>query len=323
MKALLGALRKRLGRKSEASAPSLLDSLRERGPSPSPEREERARHLARMRHAPLPPLPGLSRRATAAVLGSRRRRPEELEEALRGLAPWQLEPLLAVLRRRPEADRTALARCAKELAERCASEDVLAGALALLSLHPQPEDVPLLVAVGPLPTLASFAAQALRGLPADVGRPALLELTRRSSGIGRAMVIEEAMADASDDEELAVELLRLAAEIDDPLDRVWGALPLLERVDWKGALGERPELGPALASALEASARGGWNGGPGPGLGRMPGAQRAAEALLLHPEAAEAAKRDAARAVLDSHPGAPLALRELAQETLDEPPPEA
>src|SRR5690606_41712959 len=127
---------------------------------------------------------------------------------------------------------------------------------------------------------------------APVAAPAAAALTdagRWTSGnvgaapyVGRDRAIEEwlrALGPKLRAEESA-KLLRSAAEVSDPLDRAWAAVPLLEAVDVPALLEADPSLAEAVVLCLEANDRGGWRGGPGPGRARLPGSQPAADALL-------------------------------------------
>jgi hypothetical protein len=196
--------------------------------------------------------------------------------------------------------------------------DVVRGALLLLSLGARAENAEVLRLAARLPALAPAAARAAASLPGGEALSALLSLVQVTDGVGRALVVEEFLRsqEAEAVRPHGVALLRSVGEIADPLDRGWAAAPLLEIVDapalLSGADTASADLALAMARCLEATSRGGWRGGPGPGLGRLPGSIRAAEAILSS-EGEVAARRLAARAVLDSHPAPAGKVYELAR----------
>lgn len=254
-----------------------------------------------------PPLGlGLSaaRRAEAVAHAGRRRRPAELAEALRGLGHVDTVALLERAIARPDLPRAPTAETARRLLRKTEELEVARGALLLLSmLGAADEDVDALRLAARLPTLAPAAARAAGSLPKAEALDALLSLVEAADGVGRALVVEELLRSQGADAARAhgrTLLLRVAA-IDDPIDRAWAAAPLLEMVDPLPPLADDGAVAEAIARCLEATARGGWRGGPGPGLGRLPGSIRAAEAILAL-EGHEPARRLAAQAVLDSHP---------------------
>lgn len=257
--------------------------------------------------------PGLGRRGAAIASAARRRRADELAEALAGLQPWELPALLEALRRRPDVDLRALAATAVALAESAVELQPLALALGLLGLAPATEHLPLFEQAARSPALAAVCALAAEPL----GVEALLRLARVADGIGRAMLLERLGLAAADDPgklaPLAGEALRLAGAVADEPARAYAAVPLLEIADVPALLAADPGLAEPVAACLEGAARGGWNGGPGPGLGRLPGAIRAAEALLQSAAPLEVRQRGA-RAVLASHPLPPGPSRRLALE---------
>lgn len=258
---------------------------------------------------------GLGRRAAAIADAARRRRTGELAEALDGVAPWELPALLEALEERKDLDRNALLATARTLAGEATTLEQLAGALGLLALGPAPEDLPLLEEAARCPALTGVCAVAAEPL----GGEALLSLARVSTGLGRALALERLGLALAEDPTalapLAPEALRLAATVEDGPARAYAAVPLLELADAAKLLAADPGLAEPIAACLEATALGGWNGGPGPGLGRLPGAIRAAEALLGGDAPAEARAR-AAQAVLDAHPMPAGPVRTLAQQAL-------
>lgn len=323
---LLDFLRRRSPRTRGGGGTPVLDGLRARLPRdgapgllppPDPADAEAERRIAERFAAELhawgPQAPaGLSRRAAAIADAVGRRRVDELAEALEDLPPWELPSLLEALDARADLDRAGAASLARTLAAGAERRELLAAGLALLALAPAPADRELLALACRSPAYAGVCAMSAEPLGPD----ALLHLARASEGLGRALVLERlglACADRpADIEPLAPEALRLAETLDDPVVRAWAAIPLLEVPDVPALLAREPALATAVAACLEAAARGGWNGGPGPGLGRMPGAIRAAEALLAG-EAPEEARRRAARAVLDAHPLPPGPVRRAAE----------
>lgn len=259
---------------------------------------------------------GLGRRVAAIVDAARRRRTDELEEALAGLHPWDLPHLLPLLEARGDLDQKALLDLARRLVQQVGDVELLAAALGLLALGPTPEDRTLLGLACRSPALAGVCAMSAEPL----GPAVLLDLAREAEGLGRALVLERMGLAAAEGgaslDEVAIEAFELAATIEDPIVRAWAAVPLLEVVDVPALLASSQEVAERLAdpvaACLESSSRGGWNGGPGPGLGRSPGAIRAAQALLER-EGPEEVRRRVARAVLDAHPLPPGEARLLAE----------
>ncbi len=258
---------------------------------------------------------GLARRLAAVASAARRRKEGELAEALEGLHPWELPALLEALRARTDPPREALVATARTLAGRTGDWEVLAAALGLVGIAPAPEDLPLLERAARSVALAGVCAMSAEPL----GMQALLRLARVSEGLGRSLVVERiGMATADQPEELApvaAEAIALAGTIEDPAARAYAAVPLLEVSDVSSLVAADTALAAPVAACLEAAARGGWNGGPGPGLGRLPGAIQAAEAVLAS-EAPLEVRRRAAQAVLDSHPMPPGPVRTSAQNVL-------
>ncbi len=259
---------------------------------------------------------GLGRRIAALLAAAARKRPDELEEALGGLQPWELPALLESLEARGDLPRSALVATARLLAERTGSWEVLAAAIGLVGLAPAPEDLPLFETAARSTALAGVCAMSAEPLGPEV----LLRLARRAEGIGRAMALERLGLATADDPQalapLAAEALRLAGTIEDPAARAYAAVPLLELADAAALLADDPALADPIAACLEAAARGGWNGGPGPGLGRLPGATKAAE-LILAGDLPEEVRRRCARAVLAAHPMPAGPVRKAAQTLLD------
>lgn len=273
-----------------------------------------AREFARRLHGRLPSAPGISRRVQAVLHSARRRRVDELAEALRGLAPADAIRLAEAISARGGLDSEGLGSTASELLATAPTREPALAALALLSLSPLSARGPLLLRAALSALGAPLAARAAAALP-DAGRW-LSNIVEAAPDVGRALAIEEwvrALGPKLGAEE-AAKLLRSAAEVSDPLDRAWAAVPLLEAVDVPALLEADPSLAEAVVLCLEANARGGWRGGPGPGLGRLPGSQRAAEALL-EGSYAPAIRERTARAVLDAHPAPPTRLQRLAAST--------
>jgi len=292
-----------LRRPSSATGPGIpwLERLPIEDPS---EREEElgiAREIARGLHAHPRPVPGFSRRMQAVIHAARRRRADELAEALRGLDLALAFRLAEALASRAELDREGLSQAARKLAVTSPDREEALAALALLSLRPAPEDLPLLERAALSPCGAPAAARAASALPEP--RAALESIVRRSTGLGRALAIEELLRARGGglDVEEGARLLRDTAEIADPLDRAWASAPLLEALDVPALLRADPSLVEGVILCLESNARGGWRGGPGPGLGRLGGSIRAAEAIL-EGEWEEGVRERTARAVLDAHP---------------------
>lgn len=255
---------------------------------------------------------GLGRRATAVASALGRRRPDELEEALEGLDPWHVPALLEILDSRSDLPLRHLRPTARATAERAADLRVLAAAIGLLALAPAPEDEPLLLLAGRSEALAGVCALAAE----ELGLPALLRLARVATGPARAVVLERLGLAAAERqaewEPIAAEAIRLAGLVEDEPTRAYAAVPLLEVADARALLQADPGLAVPLVACIEATAVGGWNGGPGPGLGRLPGAIRAAEAVLGSDLPLELRTR-CARAVLSAHPMPPGPIRAAAQ----------
>jgi len=302
-----------LRRQSSPSASSLpwLDRLPLADPGALEEDLATAREFARRLHGRPAPAPGMSRRVQAVLHAARRRRVDELAEAVRGLSPADAVRLADALSGRADLDRAGLDATARKLLATAPTREPALAALALLALAPTPEDRPLLLRAACSACGAPLAARAAAAMPD--GRAVLDAIFEAAPGVGRALAIEawiRARGSAPGPDEGA-RLLGAAATIGDPLDRAWAAVPLLEAVDVPALLRADPSLAEAVVLCLEANARGGWRGGPGPGLGRLPGSLRAAEALLEGEGPAEIRRR-AARAVLDAHPACPPRLQRLA-----------
>lgn len=263
---------------------------------------------------------GTSRRLAAIASSARRTSAAELEEAIRGVAPWELPELLGAVEARADVPAPRLAETARKLASQAADFPTLAGALALLAPGIVLEDRALLWIAGRSPALTGTCSRSLEALPEEEIDPALLELARRTLGVGRAMALERLavrhLVDPPGFEALAPQALELAAAIEDPLERAWAAVPLLEVAGLPALLPSRPELGHAGSLCLEAVARGGWNGGPGPGLGRLPGAIKAAEAIFSLASLPLEVRATAARAVVDARPIPSGPARETAERIL-------
>lgn len=292
-------LRRLLRRSAPPPAPAWLEGLAHLDEAAREEDREAGRALARALHGHAKPAAGLGRREAAVIHAARRRRPAELLEALEGLpypAALRLGERLAA---RPDLDRGGLAQTARRALESAARREEALAALALLALAPSPADLPRLLEAA---RSAAGAPAALRvAAAAALPRAELHSLLAAASGIGRALALEAYLHDRSLEAGEAPRLLELMAGIEDPLERAWASAPLLEAVDAAALLAEAPALGGPLVLGLEANARGGWRGGPGPGLGRLPGSIRAAEALLTGELAPELMDR-AARAVVEAHP---------------------
>ncbi|HLV60542.1 MAG TPA: hypothetical protein VKY51_03980 [Fredinandcohnia sp.] len=312
MRSWLSRWRRR--RATAPAAPPWIDGLDAQDEAARAEDREAARQIARAMHGHALPPAGLERRATAATHAARRRRPDELAEAIEGLPyPWALR-LAERLAARPGLDRAGLGETARRVVLETPGRDAALAALALLSLAPSPADVDLLERAARSAVGAPAAARVAGALPGDAGRSALLAVIRRAEGVGRALAIEERLRSRPPGDDAAL-LLELTAGIDDPLDRAWAAVPLLEAIDPDALLANRPDLAEALARAVESTARGGWHGGPGPGLGRLPGSQRAA-LCLLRGEVEAALRTRVARAVVEAHPAAAGEVLRLADQVL-------
>lgn len=285
---------------SPPPAPAWLDRIEHLDPEGREEDRRAAQGLARALHGHALPMPALGRREVAVLHAARRRRPAELLEAVQGLSYPAALRLAERLAPRPGLDRQGLAAAARHLVETSPEREVVLAALALLALAPTEEDLPLLERVARSATGAPAAMRVATAIPA-LRRPALLSLVKASSGIGRALALEELLRRGAPVPEEAPALLSLLAEVEDPLERAWGSVPLLEAVDVPSLLAENPSLAETVVLALEANARGGWRGGPGPGLGRLLGSIRAAEALL-EGEFPDDLRKRSARAVIEAHP---------------------
>ncbi|AKU91520.1 hypothetical protein [Vulgatibacter incomptus] len=322
---------------SKSARHGLLDRLRDRLPpgnapgllpSPDPAEGEEERLLGERlgielhRHAATGRSMGLSRRVAAVASSAQRLDPRELEEALADLEPWELPSLLEALAARRDFAPPRVAEVARRLAPLARDFRTLAGALALLSKGTREADRDLLRLAARSHALARFCADAVLALePAEV-EPALLDLASVSDGLARSLILEQLairhLPDGASAGPLdrAEEALRLAGAIEEPIERAYAAVPLLEVSKAVPLLGSRPELAPALASCLEAVSRGGWNGGPGPGLARLPGAMATAEALIGRQELPAADRLRAARAVVDARPIPPGPVRLAADKLL-------
>lgn len=334
----MSSLRKlfRLPRRRASPKPSQLDRLAARLPpegaagllpASDDDEAERERSLGERwaiethRHSRAGAAPFTRSRRLAAIASSARRRaPDELAEALQGLLPWELPALLDELGTRSDLSPAGLVKTARALAKRASDLPTLAGAIGVLRPGVGAEDLPLLFLASRSPALSGICALCLEGLPAEQIDPSLLEAARGSLGLARALLLERLGArqleGAGDPEPWIAEALTLAAAIDDPLERVWAAIPLLEAAPIQSLLEKDPEVALPVAHCLEAVARGGWNGGPGPGLGRLPGAIQAALALLAAAGISDEARSLAAQAVVDARPipGGPV--RREAEKTL-------
>lgn len=247
-----------------------------------------------------------ARRLAAIGSAARRRDPEELREALGGVAPWELPDLLEALARRGDVPGPALAEAARRLARRAEDFPALAAAIACLSLGLREEDLALLTIAGRSPALAGVCALAMEKLPAGEVDAALVGLAEAAAGLSRSMALERLalrhLEEPAGFRDLAPRALELAASIEDPLERAWAAVPLLEAARADELLQTAPELAGAVVACLESVSRGGWNGGPGPGLARLPGASRSALATIDAASLPDDLRRRAAAAVLDARP---------------------
>ncbi len=281
-------------------------------PSGDPAVDEEERQLAQRNAAELHLLRrgsslwlGQSRRLAAIASSARRRDPDELREAVAGVEPWELPSLLEALAQRRDLPPSRLAEVARIAASRAADFRGLAAALALITPGVSAEDLPLLLVAGRSSVLSGVCALAIEGLPSEAIDPALLSLARITQGLGAALTLERLAIRHVEEPTLLAPLLpdalSLAAAIPDPLDRAYAAVPLLE-VAGPDLLDDHPALATSVAACLDATSRGGWNGGPGPGLGRLPNASHLAHALLIRPDLPEEARRAVAHAVLDARP---------------------
>lgn len=266
--------------------------------------------LARALHGHAAPMPNLRRREVAAFHAARRRKWRELAEAIEGLPYPAALRLAEALGARADLDREGLVASARRILSRTPEGEMALAALALLALSPSPDDLPLLLRAATKAPGAPAAARVVAALPEETARPALRELIGRAAGIGRTLAIEEFLRGRAPGDE-APFLLGATAEVEDPLARAWGSVPLLETEE-VAALAEEAAHHEALILCLEANARGGWRGGPGPGLGRLPGSLRVAERLL--DLASDERRERIARALLEAHPAPPETLRQKARE---------
>jgi len=258
-----------------------------------------------------------ARRLAAIASAARRRDPEELREAVEGVAPWELPELLETLAQRSDVAGPALAEAGRRLAAQATDYATLAAAIACLSLGLREEDRELLMIAGRSPALAGVCALALEKLRADEVDAALVGLAEAGAGLSRSMALERLalrhLEEPAGFRDLAPRALELAASIEDPLERAWAAVPLLEAARAEELLADAPELAGAVVACLESVSRGGWNGGPGPGLARLPGASRAALAAIDSASLPETSRRRAAAAVLDARPMPAGAVRVAAE----------
>jgi len=265
---------------------------------------------------------GQGRRLAAIASAARRRSAAELEEALRGVPPWELGDLAHAVASRKDLTAEALAETARALAKRARDFQTLAGAIAFLGKGIEGEDRELILRAGRSPALAGICALALENLPDEEADASLLELASRSEGMSRALVLERLAArhlvDPDGFTAYVPRALELAAAIEDPLVRAWGAVPLIEVARLPARLDAEPELALPAARCLEAISRGGWNGGPGPGIGRLPGATHTAEAILQLEGMDPEARRITARAVVDARPVPPGPAHAAAEKLLAE-----
>lgn len=247
-----------------------------------------------------------ARRLAAIASAARRRDPEELREAVEGVAPWELPDLLEALARRGDVSGPALAEAGRRLAARAVDHATLAASIACISLDLREEDRALLMIAGRSPALAGVCALALEKLPAEEVDAALFGLAEAAAGLSRSMALERLalrhLEEPARFRALAPRALELAASIEDPLERAWAAVPLLEAARADELLQSDPDLVGPVVACLESVSRGGWNGGPGPGLARLPGASRAALAAIDSVSLPETSRRRAAAAVLDARP---------------------
>lgn len=259
---------------------------------------------------------GLGRRARAVAAACARGRAGELEEALDGLLPWEAPFLLEELEERKEVSRRALASTSRKLFAEARSLETLASAICLLTPATTGEDLEPLLLFGRSPALTASCAMALEPL----GPGALLSLAGVSTGLGRALALERLglvlVSGGQEEPGFLHEALPLAAAIEDPTERAYAAVPLLEAPGLIQALEKEPELASAVATCLDATALGGWHGGPGPGLGRLPGALSVAEWVLGAEAIEQEVREQAARAVLHAHPMPVGPILDAAQRTL-------
>lgn len=288
------------GRVPPCGGPGLL-------PQPEPalaEAEERLgeRHCRELHVWGARPPGGLGRRARAVASAASRHKAAELEEALEGLWPWEAPFLIEELESRKEVSKKDLGQTCRALFLETGSFEVLACAIGLLTPAVEEADRERLLLFGRSPALTASCAMALEPLGTD----ALLALAGCSVGLGRAMALERLglsmVSDPSAPLATLERALALAGEIEDPVARAYAAVPLLEVPSLPAALEGESHLVDAIASCIEATARGGWHGGPGPGLGRLPGAMGAAEKILLSGSSSREQKERVARAVLEAHP---------------------
>jgi len=245
-----------------------------------------------------------ARRLSAIASAARRADPEELREAVEGVAPWELPDLVEALAGRRDVAAPLLAETARRLIASAGDYPTLAAAIACLSLGLREDDRRTIAVAGRSPALAGVCAMALEKLPdAD---DALLELAEGAAELARSMALERLalrhLEAPAGFRELAPRALELAAAIGDPLVRAWAAVPLLEAARADEWLAGAPAIVGAAVSCVEAVSRGGWNGGPGPGLARLPAASRTAMAVIDLAEAPEALRRRTASAVMDARP---------------------
>ncbi|HEY0839833.1 MAG TPA: hypothetical protein VGD74_06580, partial [Vulgatibacter sp.] len=180
------------------------------------------------------------------------------------------------------------------------------------------QDRALLLEAGRSPALAGVCALALEKLPA--ADAALLDLAAAGAGLARSLALERLalrhLENPAPFAPLVPRALALAAGIEDPLERAWAAVPLLEAARADERLASEPALAAPVLACLEAVSRGGWNGGPGPGLARLPGAVRTAQALIGSESIDESVRLAAASAVLDARPMPAGAVRLAAEKLL-------
>lgn len=261
---------------------------------------------------------GASRRLAAIAWAARRRDVDELGEAVDGLAPWDLPDLMEALLARTDVPVKPLAETARGLAARASDYPALAAAVALIAPDVHDSDRMLLFLAGRSPALAGVCALAVEKLPASDA--ALLDLAAAGAGLSRSLALERLalrhLEDPAPFAPLVPRALALAAAIEDPLERAWAAVPLLEAAKIDERVGAEPELAAPALACLEAVSRGGWNGGPGPGLARLPGAVRTARALIESESIDEGVRRAAALAVVDARPMPTGAVRTSAERHL-------
>lgn len=312
MRMLLRLFSRRAG---PPAAPPWIERLGKLDAAEAEEDREAARALARALHGHAQIAPGLGRREEAVIHASRRRRPEELREAIRGLDCPSALALAKRLEGRRALDRGGLGEAAQRVVETSPLRDEALAALALLTLSPSSVALSLLEKAA-LSALGAPAAMRVATAQPETSRPALHALLEIAPGIGRALALEEYLRARKVEPGEAPLLFELMSGIEDPLERGWASAPLFEEADAAVLLEENPSLAQAVVLGLEANARGGWRGGPGPGLGRLPGSIRAAEALLRGEYPSEFKER-AARAVVEAHP-APLGdILQLARDILE------